>query len=82
MSWQHGDRVKVCPDHHGTGLAGRVGTVLRVAGAYVEVELDSYYLAGIGIVAFLPADLMPTTSRRQRKRKPKPADVTLDFRPT
>ena len=64
--WQPGDRVKVRPDHYGSGLQGRLGTVLRNTsgqGGYTEVVMDSMYNAGIGIVAFPPEDLMPTKKK-------------------
>lgn len=62
-----GDRVKVVPTHYGSGLAGRLGTVIRVIGPYAEVEMDSYYQAGIGIVTFRTGDLMSTSKKRPRR---------------
>jgi translation initiation factor IF-1 len=65
--WMNGDRVKISPTHYGSGLQNRLGTVLRTSpSGLVEVELDSYYLAGIGIVAFKEADLLPTVKKRRR----------------
>jgi hypothetical protein len=57
--------VKVGP-RHPTGLGGRLGTVLRVCkGGLVEVDLDSWYYAGIGLVAFKPDDLVATDTKRR-----------------
>lgn len=67
MNWKRCDRVKVIPTHYGSGMAGRLGTVLRVApGGLVEVDLDSHYNAGIGIVAFKADDLVSTPNQRRR----------------
>jgi hypothetical protein len=69
--WKKNDRVKVSPDHYGSGLQERLGTVLRITpGGYVEVDLDSFrWPAGIGIVAFRPEDLVAT---KKARRQPKP----------
>jgi len=65
--WNINDRVKVSPGHYGTGLQGRLGTVLRVIDDMrVEVELDSFYQAGIGIVTFCGDDLLSTPKKRHR----------------
>jgi hypothetical protein len=67
--WATGDRVKISTEHYGTGLQSRLGTVLRTAPAgLVEVDLDSHYLAGIGIVAFKATDLLPTEKKRRVKK--------------
>lgn len=70
MDWKVGDRVKVSPDHYGTGLQSRLGTVLRVTpSGLIEVDMDSlYWPAGIGVVAFRPEDLLPTKSKKVKKR--------------
>lgn len=66
MNWKPDDRVKVLPTHYGSGLQSRLGTVLRTTPTgLVEVEMDSTYLAGIGIVAFRPEDL--TTTKKKRR---------------
>lgn len=45
-------------------MANRLGTVLRTSGSgLVEVKMDSFQLAGIGIIAFKADDLMPTKKR-------------------
>lgn len=69
--WKKDDRVKVIPSHYGSCLAGRLGTVLRdvPAMSLVEVEMDSHYLAGIGIVAFKPDDLMATDKPRPKMKR-------------
>jgi hypothetical protein len=43
--------------------------VLRVTSKYVVVDLDSFYMAGIGVVAFLPTDLVPTKKQRRKRRR-------------
>lgn len=70
MNWKRGDRVKVKPTHYGTGMQKRLGTVFRTVPSMnlVEVDLDSFYLAGIGITAFKPEDLMSTNTKRTAKR--------------
>jgi hypothetical protein len=63
MYWKKNDRVKVSPSHP-SGLGGRLGTVLRTSpGGLVEVDLDSWYQAGVGLVAFRPEDLVPTDKK-------------------
>ena len=70
MNWKPEDRVKVIPTHYGSGLQGRLGTVLRTTQhGLVEVEMDSTYMAGIGIVAFRPSDLMETKKKRPKMGK-------------
>lgn len=70
QQWVIQDRVKVSSTHYGTGLQGRLGTVLRVApGGLVEVELDSLYQAGIGIVAFKAGDLVKARKKRLVNRQ-------------
>lgn len=67
--WKINNRVKVSPDHYGSGLQGRLGTVTRLtSNGLVEVTLDSMYLAGIGVVAFKPKDLVETKKPAPRKR--------------
>lgn len=64
MKWLPGDRVKVVPEHYGSQMANRLGTVLRTSGSgLVEVKMDFFQLAGIGIIAFKADDLMPTKKR-------------------
>ncbi len=73
--FQPGDRVKVSPDHYGTGLQNRLGTVSRsLRDQRVEVELDSFYQAGIGIVTFKEGDLMPTSKKKSGKGIRKPVE--------
>ena len=68
--WKPQDRVKVRVDHYGTGLQSRLGTVLRTTPTgLVEVEMDSTWQAGIGIVAFRPHDLEPTKKKRRVKKR-------------
>lgn len=67
--WETNNRVKVSPDHYGSGLQGRLGTVVRVtSNGYVEVDMDSMYMAGVGIVAFRPEDLVATKKPHSRRR--------------
>lgn len=64
------ERVKVAAHHYGSGLQGRLGTVLRVTSTgYVEVEMDSMSGAGIGIVAFRPRDLVATRKKKARANR-------------
>lgn len=59
------DRVKVASHHYGSGMQGRLGTVLRTApSGLVEVDMDSLYQAGIGIIAFKSDDLVPTAKKK------------------
>ncbi len=78
MIWKNRDRVKVTA-HHPTGLGGRLGTVLRITpGGYIEVDLDSWHQAGIGVVAFRPEHLKFTNKKpgwwkaREERRKNNP----------
>lgn len=64
--WNVNDRVKVSPDHHGSGLQNRLGTVTKIVGGskdFVEVTLDAFHQAGIGIVTFMATDLIETKKK-------------------
>lgn len=65
--WKKNDRVKVAPHHYGSGMQGRLGTVLRTTpSGLVEVELDSFYQAGIGIIAFKSGDLVSSIKKKRK----------------